>query len=120
MPIVGVNHRQPILHTFKIMVLCHNTDETIDQFTISYMINPSLNFNNVFRTQVEKCWSVSLSDSTIKTIKYCLINKNTCVMELIMIYENNGEIPKTFYIVLSFVVYSLIDNYFCIDFLSCQ
>ena len=31
-------------------------------------------------------------------------------MELIIFYENNGEIPKQFYRVLSFFVYSLIDN----------
>ena len=54
MPIVGVNHRQPILHTSKIMVHCYTTDETIHRFAISYMINPSLQFSNVFRTQVEK------------------------------------------------------------------
>ena len=56
----------------------------------------------------------------MKIIKDCLINKNTCVMALIMISENNGEIPKTLYIVLSFVFYSLIYNYFCVDFLSYQ
>ena len=37
-----------------------------------------------------------------------------------MIYKNNGYIAKTVYKVLSCVVYTLIDNYFCIDYLSCQ
>ena len=41
-------------------------------------------------------------------------------MALIMIYENNGVNAKQMYGLLSFVVYSLIENYFCIDFLSCQ
>ena len=56
----------------------------------------------------------------MKAIIYCLLNKNTYVMALIMIDENNGKYTKKVYIVLSFVVYTLIDNYVCIDYLSCQ
>ena len=52
MPIVGLNHRQPILHMSKIMVQFYTTDETINQFAIGYMIKPSLKFNNVFIIQV--------------------------------------------------------------------
>ena len=120
LPLVGVNNLQPILHTSKIMVHCYTIDENINQFAIGYMINPSLKFNNVFRIKFEKCLSLSFYARTMKTIKYCLTNKNTCVMELIMIYENNGEIPKKVYRVLSCVVYSLIDNYICIEYLSCK
>ena len=58
------------------------------------MINPSLKFNNVFRTQVEKCLSVLFSARKMKNIKDFLMKNNKCVMALIMIYENNGEIPK--------------------------
>ena len=94
MPIVGVSHRQPILHMSKIMVYCYTKDETINQFSIGYMINPSLYFNNVLRTQVEKCLSVLFSSRKMKTIKYSPMKNNTCVMELIMIYENNADIPK--------------------------
>ena len=52
-PLVGVNHIQPILHISKIMVHCYSTDENINQFEISYTINPSLNCNKIFRIQVE-------------------------------------------------------------------
>ena len=45
------------------------------------------------------------------------MKKNTSVMALIMIYEINEE---KFYRVLSCVVFNLIDNYVCIDNLSCQ
>ena len=41
-------------------------------------------------------------------------------MALIMIYENIGQISKKVYRVLSCVVYSLIYNYVCINYLSCQ
>ena len=78
----------------KIMVICYSTDESINPFSIGYMINPSLNGNKVLRVQVEKCWSVSFHSRTMETIIDFLKKKNKCVMALIMIYENNGEIPK--------------------------
>ena len=56
----------------------------------------------------------------METIRDFLKNKNTCVMVLIIIYENNGGKAKKVYIVLSCVVYSFIENYVCIDYLSCQ
>ena len=56
----------------------------------------------------------------METIKYFPRKNNTCVMALIMIYDNNGEKPKKMYWVLSCVVYSFIDNCVCIDYLSYQ
>ena len=53
MPLVRVNNRQPILHMSKRMVHFNSTYETINQFTIGYMIKPSLNRNKLFREQVE-------------------------------------------------------------------
>ena len=41
-------------------------------------------------------------------------------MEIIMIYETFGISIRKLYIVLSCVVYTLIENYVCIDYLSYQ
>ena len=120
MPLVGINHCQSILHIYKRMVHYYFTDESINQFAIGYMIKPSLNCNKVFTEQVEKWLRVSFHSRTMETIKYFLKNKNTCDMELTMIYENNGENAKKVYRVLSCVVYSLIDSYVCIGYLLCQ
>ena len=68
MLLVGVNHRKHILYMSKIMVHCYSTYETINQYAIGYMINPSLNCNKVFRVQVEKLLSVSFHSRTMKTI----------------------------------------------------
>ena len=46
--------------------------------------------------------------------------KNTRVIALIMFYDNRGTKPKKVYRVLSCVLYSLIENYVCIHYLSCQ
>ena len=78
------------------MVHCYTTDETINKFAVGYIIKPSLKFNNVFIIQFEKCLIVSFSYRTMKTIKYCLMKKNTFVIKIITSYENNGEIPKKY------------------------
>ena len=97
MTIVGVNHCQHILHMSKIMVHCYTTDENINPFSIGYIINPSLKCDNVFKIQVEIFLSVLFSFRTIKNIKDFLMKNNTCVMVLLIFYENNGEIPKTLF-----------------------
>ena len=54
MPLVWVNHSLTILHISKRMLHYYTTDETINQFEIGYIINPSINCNKVFIIQVEK------------------------------------------------------------------
>ena len=93
-PLLGVNYCQHILNKSKIMVHCYSTDETVNQFAIGYIINPSITYNKVFIIQAEKCLSLSFTAIRMETIKYFLRNNNKCVMALIMIYENNGEKPK--------------------------
>ena len=75
------------------MVHCYSMDEAIIKLAIGYMINPSLTCNKVFREQVEKRLSF-LFHIKMETIRDFLRKKNTCVMELIMFYENNGEKQK--------------------------
>ena len=76
------------------MVHCYSTYETINKFTIGYMINPSLNCSKVFRLQVGKLFSVSYHSRKMETIRDYLKKKNACVMALIIIYENNGGNEK--------------------------
>ena len=87
------------------MVHCYSTDEIINRFAIGYVIKPSLNCNKVFRVQVEKWLSLSFASRKMENIRYFLKNKNTCVMELIMIYDNNGGNAKQVYRVLSCLLY---------------
>ena len=66
------------------MVHIYTTGKTINQFLIVYMINPSIKFNNAFRTQVENFMGVSFSISRMKIIKNYLMKKNTSIMALTM------------------------------------
>ena len=72
------------------------------------MNNPSLNCDKLFRKQVEICLIILFHKKTMETIRYCIRKKNTCVIAIIMFYENNGEKPKKVYKVLSCVIYYLI------------
>ena len=53
MPLVGINHRQPILHMSKRMVHFYYTDERINKFEMGFMINSSIKCNRVFRESFE-------------------------------------------------------------------
>ena len=46
-----------------------------------------------------------------------MLQKNTCVISLVMIYENRTTNPTKMFRVLSCVLYYVIDNYVCIDYL---
>ena len=47
--ILWVNHCLSILHTSKNFIYLHNTEERINEFTIGYMVNPTLHVNKVFK-----------------------------------------------------------------------
>ena len=117
MPLVEINHRQPISHMSKIIVHCYYSYDNNIKFAIGYMINTWLKCNKILIDQVEKCLSISFNEKTVETIKDCLRKKITSVMALILFYENNGLKPKKLYIVLCCVVYSNIINYVCIKYI---
>ena len=102
------------------MLHIYPTDKNVNQFAIGYMINPFLYINKMFKTKVEKFLGCSFSIEAMKNIKNCLMKKNTSVMALIFIYENIGVSIEKVFRVLSCVVYNIIDNYVCIDYLSCK
>ena len=99
------------------MVHIYSKDDLIDQFTIGYTINPSLHVNKVFREQVEKFLNATFHEKIMKNIRNILKNKNTCVIALIIFYENKLIKPKKLYRVLSCVIYYLMENYICIEYL---
>ena len=52
--------------------------------------------------------------------KTFLKKKNTCVIELVMFYENITTDPMKVFRVLSCVIYYFIENYVCIEYLCCK
>ena len=46
--------------------------------------------------------------------------KNMCVIELVIFYENGTTNQMKVFRLLSCVIYYVIDNYFCIEYICCQ
>ena len=90
----------------------------INEFKSFYMINPNLNINKAFREQLEKCMITTFGAIAQPFIRSTLLKKKTIVLALLMFYEKISE--KISYIVLSYVTCTIIKNYVCIDYLSCQ
>ena len=101
------------------MVFFYSTYEQINPFAIDFMINSSLHVNKVFRKKLNNSFDLYFMKK-MKTIRYVVKKRDTCVIAIIMFYETNGKKPKKWYRVLSCVLYSLIINYVCIDYLSFQ
>ena len=53
-------------------------------------------------------------------IKATLAKKNTIMWKLVMFYETRADNPEKYFRVLSCVIYIIIKNYVCIDYLACQ
>ena len=88
LPLLGVNHRQPVLHIYKILVYLYTTNKRINQFAIGYMINPTLHSNKAFREQVEKWLIVKFHQNTMVGIQNVMRRKDTCVITLMIFYES--------------------------------
>ena len=84
------------------------------------MINPNLNINKEFREQVETCMFTTFGEITQLLIKATLVKNNTSVLALIMFYDARAYNPKKYFSVLSCVIYTIIKNYVCIEFIACK
>ena len=102
------------------VVYKNSTKKHTNQFSIGYMVSPTLNGNKVFRYRVEKCFKDFFYSSTMSGIKNVSKKDNTCVIAIVMFYENRKMDPMKVIRGLICVVYSVIDNYVCIDYLGCQ
>ena len=106
------------MHTSKI-VLFNTTEECINPFAIGYIINPTLHVNKVFRYQVENFLKETFHQSNMTAMKNVMRKKDTCVIALVMFYDTFKN-PRKVYRVLSCLLYSFMENYFCIDYICCH
>ena len=52
--LLGTNHRLPLSHLAKIYIWLEEKKERINDFSIGYIIKPTLNINKAFKDQVNK------------------------------------------------------------------
>ena len=92
----------------------------MNNFTIGYMLNTTLNVNKVFRDQVGKLLKDAFHPGNMSGINNVLKKESTCVISLVIFYENITTNPMKVFRVLIFVLYYVIDNYVCIEYICCQ
>ena len=68
--LLGADHRLPLFHMDKIFIRFEETKESINKFSIGYMINPKLNINKAFRKQVNKFMNNKFAPITQPYISY--------------------------------------------------
>ena len=83
------------------------------------MINPKLNIIKAFREQMHKCMNNKFVSSKQPFIRATSAKNNKRVLELLMCYETRNN-PKKGFKVLSCVIYIMISNYVCIDYIECE
>ena len=110
-PLLGDNHCLPLLHTDKGFLYLYETNKRINDFSIGYTINTTLHVNKYFKYHVEKCMNNTFGNATQTFIKNVMTKKNTRLLELIMFHEKRHKRPKKSFIVLSCVIYTIIDNF---------
>ena len=82
-------------------------------------MNPNLSINKAFKEQVTKCMKTTFGAITKPHIITILSKNITKVLVLLMFYETRKN-PKKVFKVLSCVIYIIIINYVCIDYLASE
>ena len=115
----GGNRRLPLFHMAKNFIWLEETKERINKFLIGYIINKKLNINKSSEEKVFKCMNNTFGPITQPYIRSTLAKNTTRVLALLMFYETRQN-PNKYFKVLSCVIYTIISNYFCIDYLARQ
>ena len=117
--LLGVNIQLLLFHMAKSFIWLEETKELINNFPIGYMIDPKLNINKSFREKVDKYMNTTFGPITQTFITTTLAKNKTRVLALLMLYETRNNLKKSFKL-LSCFIYTIINNYVCIDYLACE
>ena len=112
--------RMPLLHMSKIYIWIEETSQRINELSIGYIMNPTLNRNRAFKDQVKVCLNHTFGTDTNSHISKTLHKLNTRVLALVIFYESGKTIIRKLFIVLSCVINTIIDKYVCIDYLGSE
>ena len=112
---LGTNHRLHLSHMATSYIWLQETNQRINQFSIGYMINPNLNTKKAFGEQVTLCLKNTFGTSTMALISKIFLKANTRVLSFVIFNENREKNIYKMFRVLSFVFYTIISKYVCID-----
>ena len=92
--LLGNIHCLPLSHIGKIYICLQETNQSIKEFSIVYMMNPNLSMNKVFRDQVKGFTITAFSASTMKQISKIRLKPNTRVLALVLFIENRKKVKR--------------------------
>ena len=81
---LGANFCMPLLHMSKSYIWLEETNQRINEFSIEYMMNPTLYNNRAFKDQVKVCFKHTFFPDTTSHINKILQIKNTIVLALVI------------------------------------
>ena len=90
--LLGTNHRLPLSHMVKSYIWIEETNECINEFSIGYMINPTLSINKYFKEQVTKFMKNTFDAMTQQHISF----RKKRVLALFMFYETRQKNQRNF------------------------
>ena len=89
---LGTNHRLPLSHMAKSYICLKETNEHISEFSIVYLINPTLSINKYFKEQVTKFMKNTFDAMTQQHISF----RKKRVLALFMFYETRQKTKEMF------------------------
>ena len=89
---LGNNCLRPLLHKSKSYIWLEETNQHINEFSIGYMMNPTLNRDRAFKDQVKVCFKNTFGPDTNYHIAKTLAKNNTRVLALVIFYESVGKL----------------------------
>ena len=87
---LGANCRMPLLHISKNYIWLEETNQRINQFSIGYIMNPTLYKNRAFKQQVKVCFKHTFGPDTTSNNNKILQKIYIRVLALVIFYES-GE-----------------------------
>ena len=115
---LGANCRMPLLHMSKSYIWIEEKNQRINELSIGYMMNPTLNRNRAFKYQVKVCLKQTFGPDTNSHISKTLQKPNTRVLSLVIFYESGKTIIRKLSRVFICVIYTITDKCVCIDYLG--
>ena len=95
---LGDNCRMPLLHMSKSYIWLEEKNQRINEFSIGYMMNPTLYRNRHFKDQVKVCFKHTFGPDITYHINKILQKKNTRVLALVIFYESRKTIITSYII----------------------
>ena len=81
---LGTNFRMPLVHMSKRYIWLEENNQRINELSIGYMMNPTLNRNIAFKDQVKLCLKQTFGTDTNSHISITLQKPNTRVLALVI------------------------------------